>query len=679
MIKRVQPPGVFYHHPPEDELLPAGGGGHSQKPLEIELDTLGGVKVKVPYGAQVLKGNGFSGIPRERLTEVERFKGDAPALMRYLTDRIKDGLREEWLGRFERENGRPPESVLVVLSDDSRPKTTPRAAVRAMIELSEELQKDGRAPKKITFITGTGTHKPMFQDEKRPDFAKFFGGGGSEKAIAEGKALWDELKAKAGGLGIQIDPKTGYPVFQHEWDNPDTTVNLRSRILGKPVQVNRAFLEHESIIIAADVDTHPYMGASGGPYKFCIIGIGGKNNFSTHSPDMLSAPTTLPGTFQKNDFFKTVKEAAQGIFEEANPKHGRGRLMMQPVTVNVMMDYYQPGGEVPHDLSVGMPQEWERTSQKIFRAYKGGVRGEKDGVVVAVDNVKGYELIAALRPLANTLAVNSESNRLLSDDVEGRVGVVFNPCHFSDKQVGGIATPATYSHLVVLKAIARAELPKIAEDVRDVQELGQAVKVLRRHRDDVLGRWFRYIEDEFNAAGNLGEGGQRTIRLHRILRDFGQVYVGTTNAIPPENAGKPIPLKGYEKAVEAVYHDPTLRQRLGIQGIPADEAELARDLSFRPVADFLNSLSPPVNELLHPEVQKRLGSTRLTVLGLQAVQMTGDEKDPSGKLVKSHREERDRQGTGVIEAAAGYRKAVAGSETRFLVMPDMHTLADRNA
>jgi|GEM_PF-1977544 len=697
---------MHHHHSESDEDGPGGfggvgGGGITQNPVEVELETLGGLRVEVPAGSEILTGRGFGGVARETLTDVERYYDDRGALNRYLTDRVKEGLRREWLGRFEEANGRAPESVLVILSDDTRPKTTPRVTVKGVIELAEECAGKGRALKKITFITGTGTHKPMYQGGGHNDFTRFLGGGKSAEEIAEGNALWGELDGKADALGITRDPTPGrtcgYPILQHDWRSKETTATMATEIRGRPVQVNDVLLKHESVIIAADVDTHPYMGASGGPYKFCVIGIGGRNNFCTHAPDMLSSPTTLPGTFQNNQFYDAVKDAALGVWDEAHQSRGRGRLLMSPVSVNVLMDYYRGGREVPHDLVIGQPSRWEDASHKIFRAYKGRVERPKDGLIIAVDDVKGYELIAALRPVANTLAVNGPANKLLTDDVEGRVGVVFNPCRFSMDQIGGLATAATYTHLVVLKELMRERLPQIIGDLRDLRDVRAVVEKLREHRRGILGYrlgeqagwsggWIKYIDDEFQAEGNLGEGGQRTIRLHRILSEFGQVFVGTTNRDEEGVSGQSMVvaggknyLKGYDRTIERVHLDPGLRERLGLSG-EVDEAELSRDLSFKPVVEFLNSLSPSLNDHLHPDVARQFGGVSLTALGLQAYQLSGDEVDRNtGALIRSHRQQRDAQAAEVIRKAVEYRQVVSGSDPKFLVMPDMHTLADRNA
>jgi len=604
--------------------------------MMVHLDTLGGIDVRFPRGTEILRGVGFETPPRV-LTEIDEVAQHGPdAIMDYVAGKIRDGLREQLFEEFKRQNGRYPESVLFVLSDDTRPRTTPRATLKALLDLCEEMEAEGTLPQKITLITGTGTHKTMVEDETRHDFSGFFG-----------REEYARLEENADRFHIQRDPRTGYPVLQHKWDVD--IVDMDTQLLGRPVQVNKVMLEHEAIAIAADVDLHPYMGASGGPYKFCIIGIGGKGNFSTHSPAMLTSPTTLPGTFEDNGFFRAVKGAALGVLQEAK---ANGQLRMDPVSVNVVLDYYRDG-KPPHDLIIGpIGEGWEEAAGLIFSAYRGPITKPSDVLVVCVERAKGYEFLAAMRPLANDLATNRPDNQILPGNIDGRVGVVFNPCIFSDKQVGGLSTPATYVHLCKLKSLARANMDAIVEDVADVRDLGDVVRRLRAHRNRILGEWYQYIEDEFEAEGNLGEGGQRTIRLWRILKEFGAVYLGTTNdGYPPEITGTPIPLAGYEKKLRGVYG-------------PGQESDYEHDLLFRPVAEFLSEMSPDITDRLHPDVRRQLGDVRLTVLGLRALQL-GGLHEQIGESASS-----------IVDLAIAHHRLVTGEEPNVRLLPDMHTLAE---
>ncbi len=626
------------------------------------LPTLGGLDVVMPAGTEVLRGKGFRYLPDNNLDQLEYYHADRPGMLHYLVEKIKTGLGKEWLNNFKKNNGRAPQSVLVLLSDNTRPTTTPRLTVRAVLELLQELRSEGLAPKKLTFLTATGTHKPMIEDLHHRDFSRFLGGCSKPRQMEEGKALWEELLLQSRKLHIQKDPATGYPILQHQWDDPRTIIDMNTLMLGKPVQVNRAFMEHELIIIAADIEVHPYMGASGGPYKFCVIGIGGKNNFATHSPEMLSSPRTLPGTFERNNFFHTIKTAACGIFTEAKE---RGLLKADPISVNLLMDIYHQEEPIPFDLIVGPPAEWEKAALRLFSACRAKLTHPVDGVVLAVDEVKGYELISALRPLCNLLTLNSKENRIFTSPIENRVAVVFNPCLFSQHQSGGVATPATYAHLLMLKALALSRVPIMLAELKGLREVDRVLETMRKHRSEILSRWNSFIEEEFKREGNLGEGGQRTIRLHRILTGFGQVFVGTPNNLPPSFQGKHIPLKGYKKAIDRIYHDHKFRERWEISSSAVSEDKYERDLTFKPVADFINSLSPDITHKLPAAVRSRINLARLSVLGLQAITMgTG--------------EERHIQAGQIITRAMHYHTMVSGREAKLLLIRDMQTLPFRN-
>jgi len=577
------------------------------------------LEIKVPENIEVLVPRGF---------------GDKPTIENPVAE-LQRGLKEKVFEEFKRQNGRYPESVLMVISDDTRPVNTPRVAIEALLNILEKMKNSGNLPDKVTILTGTGTHKLMQEDDKRQDFSKFLG-----------KELWERLLSRARDLHIQFDERvidghdySRYPIIQHWWKDPSSLIELDATMLGKKIQINNQLFQHEACIIAADVDLHPYMGASGGIYKFCIIGLGGPNNiFVTHSPDALLDSTTGPGRAEGNKFFGLVREMGLNV---VNVQKTQGQLKMDPVSANLIMDHYNKRvvDVIVDTIGVG----WEQGVSEVFPAYRGDVTREADIVIGGVDSGKDQELAQGARLIDYVMRVNDhERNPVLTGNSDHRVAVLFNPCVFSEGYMGGIATAATYAHLIKLKDIATERASGIRDDLSRVQSVQDALDVIKDAKTGVLEEWEKYLYDEYIAKQGFGEGGQRTLRVLNMLRNFNEILIGTNNRIPDE------------------YVDRDMK-------IPQEYSDQIRgtDRRYRSVVEFVGLLSPDLTEHLSLEVKKQLPQgVALTLLGIRAFQVDGPNKDEMASQI-------------VHIAIDRHKLITGGHEPNVLLIPDMHTLPQR--
>lgn len=124
--------------------------------------------------------------------------------------------------------------VLILFDDNTRPPP----AARIVPYLLEEIGPDPQ----VTFLTASGTHRPMAPAEK---------------------------EAK---LGREICQQ--YPVFDHRWHEPSELCSLEKTPSGIPVEVNRLLLETDLVIGVGHVAPHRMAGFGGGS-KIVQPGVGG--------------------------------------------------------------------------------------------------------------------------------------------------------------------------------------------------------------------------------------------------------------------------------------------------------------------------------------------------------------------------------------------------------------------
>jgi nickel-dependent lactate racemase len=169
-----------------------------------------------PHGVDVPEANLcqiLSPHPSEPIADLDAAIGAA------LAEPIGQPPIEAWV--------RPGERVLLVCDDNTR--LTP--AGRMIPPLLARLNQAGVPDRRIACIMALGTHRPMSEAE---------------------------MRAK---VGSEVFARVR--VFNHEWRNPETLVDLGRSAYGTPLQVNRAVVEADRVIGLGAIVPHHIPGFSG--------------------------------------------------------------------------------------------------------------------------------------------------------------------------------------------------------------------------------------------------------------------------------------------------------------------------------------------------------------------------------------------------------------------------------
>jgi nickel-dependent lactate racemase len=127
----------------------------------------------------------------------------------------------------------PNESVLVVVSDATRAT----ASAQIVNLLARRLIQLGVAPSDLRIIFATGIHRPVIAQEKDALLTSF---------------ITQRLRTLA-----------------HEPNDPTQHVNLGTTERGTPIEVNRALVEHDHVILSGAVGFHYFAGFTGGRKSIC--------------------------------------------------------------------------------------------------------------------------------------------------------------------------------------------------------------------------------------------------------------------------------------------------------------------------------------------------------------------------------------------------------------------------
>jgi len=166
-------------------------------------------------------------------------------------------------------------SVAIGINDQSRP--LPNHILLPV--LLDHLKKIGFKDENITFFIATGTHSPL----KNEEFSL---------------VLSNEILNK-------------YKVVCHDCDKEQNLTFLGKTATGTPVHVNRSFMNSDIKILVGNIESHHFMGFSGG-VKTAAIGLTGRVTI-TANHSMLSHPNTTMGLFSSNPMRMDVEEIGKMI------------------------------------------------------------------------------------------------------------------------------------------------------------------------------------------------------------------------------------------------------------------------------------------------------------------------------------------------------------------------------
>ena len=166
-------------------------------------------------------------------------------------------------------------SVAIGINDQSRP--LPNHILLPL--LLEKLIKMGVKHQDITFFIATGTHTPLKKDEF--------------------------------SLVLNNQILSSYKVVSHDCDDGRNLIYLGKTPKGTPVHVNGSFMNTDIKILVGNIESHHFMGFSGG-VKTAAIGLTGRETI-TANHSMLTGPNTTMGLYSSNPMRLDVEEIGKLI------------------------------------------------------------------------------------------------------------------------------------------------------------------------------------------------------------------------------------------------------------------------------------------------------------------------------------------------------------------------------
>ena len=165
--------------------------------------------------------------------------------------------------------------VAIGINDQSRP--LPNHILLPI--LLDHLKKMRIKDENITFFIATGTHSPLKKDEF--------------------------------SLILNTGILSAYKVVSHDCDDVQNLIYLGKTAKGTPVHVNRIFMNSDIKILVGNIESHHFMGFSGG-VKTAAIGLTGRETI-TANHSMLSDPNTTMGLYSSNPMRMDVEEIGKMI------------------------------------------------------------------------------------------------------------------------------------------------------------------------------------------------------------------------------------------------------------------------------------------------------------------------------------------------------------------------------
>ncbi len=169
----------------------------------------------------------------------------------------------------------PDDTVVVVFSDLTRPMPNDRV----LPPLLDELALAGVPDEQIVLINALGTHRPQTEAELK-------------------RMLGSEVVSR-------------YRIVQHDaWDDENLVEVARNRA-GRPVRVNRAYMDASVRILTGFIEPHFFAGFSGGP-KAVLPGIADiEAIMDNHGAEMIAHPRATWAVTEGNPIWEEILAVAQ--------------------------------------------------------------------------------------------------------------------------------------------------------------------------------------------------------------------------------------------------------------------------------------------------------------------------------------------------------------------------------
>lgn len=223
--------------------------------------------MKIPYGSSTLEFR----ISSKNLNEY--LPGTAQTEQIDTTLIVRNALNQD---NSKRSITITPESTIGIgINDQSRP--IPHNIM--LPELLNYLLMLGAKKENITFYISTGTHKPLTRDL----FSLII----DENIIRE------------------------YKIVSHDCDEIQNLVKIGTTTRNTPVFVNKSYYKSDLKIVVGNIESHHFMGFSGG-FKTASIGLASRDTI-TGNHALLTNPNAKMGLFSSNPMRREVEEIGRMI------------------------------------------------------------------------------------------------------------------------------------------------------------------------------------------------------------------------------------------------------------------------------------------------------------------------------------------------------------------------------
>jgi nickel-dependent lactate racemase len=221
------------------------------------------MRVSLPFGRRVIDVEVPDNATVLRPHQVEPIRDENAA--------VRQALRSPLAGAPLRERVRPGQSIVIVVSDITRP--VPNATL--LPPIIDELHDAGIPDDAITIVNGTGLHRINTQAEL------------------------EEM------LGAELANR--YRIVQHVARDSSTLIEVGRSAKGVPVGFCRAYVEADVRIVTGFVEPHLFAGYSGGA-KGVMPGVAGAQIvMSNHGADNLSHPRASWCVSDGNPVFEEMR------------------------------------------------------------------------------------------------------------------------------------------------------------------------------------------------------------------------------------------------------------------------------------------------------------------------------------------------------------------------------------
>ena len=226
-----------------------------------------------PAGATVTLAYGRQGLPVRFDRPIDVLEPDEQPALKDAPSALTEALRAPIDAAPLREQATPRSRVAIVIADGTRPAPNRELIAATLGELSHV------PSEQITILVATGLHRP---------------------------ATDAELAAMVGP-----DVAGSYRVINHDARDSTGLADIGATSSGRPVVVNRAYLEADLRVTLGLIEPHFFAGFSGGA-KLILPGVAGAASIlRNHDAEMIGHANARWGVRQGNPVFEEQREAAR--------------------------------------------------------------------------------------------------------------------------------------------------------------------------------------------------------------------------------------------------------------------------------------------------------------------------------------------------------------------------------